>query len=75
VGRRNAPHYFHPNVVKAEYTYVKEVEMVRFTIRKYLGDDAYSWAVFDYGIPIVTGCSRREAQYHRDQLRKEKGVK
>ena len=52
------------------------------TIRKYNGDDAYSWAVFKkkdirgikgvifYGqaTPLVSGCSRTEAKYHKDKL-------
>lgn len=41
-----------------------------YTIKKYMGDDIYSWAVFKNGIPILTGLSRSEAQYHRDQLKK-----
>jgi hypothetical protein len=45
-----------------------------FIIRKYAGDDKYSWAVFDTrsGRPVCTGCLRSEAQFHRDQL--EKGI-
>lgn len=35
------------------------------TIRKYMGDDAYSWAVFVDGRPILTGLSRSEAQYYK----------
>jgi len=52
------------------------------TIRKYNGDDAYSWAVFKkkdirgikgvifYGQakPLVSGCSKMEAKYHKDKL-------
>ncbi len=45
----------------------------KVTIRKYLGDDAHSWAVFMDGRPTVTGLSRREAQYHRDQIKKGVG--
>jgi hypothetical protein len=41
---------------------------VKVTIRKYMGDDAYSWAVFADGRPVVTGLSRREASYHRTQV-------
>ena len=43
-----------------------------FTIRKYDGDDIYSWAVFLKGqsIPVCTGCGKREACYHADQLEK-----
>jgi hypothetical protein len=61
--------------------------MKQFTIRKYDGDDTYSWAVFRkedllkvcrgivfYGDarPIVSGCSRSEAQYHAKQMEKTK---
>ena len=51
----------------------------KYTIKKFNGDDAYSWAVFRaedvkgmrspifYGDarPIVCGLSRSEAQYHK----------
>lgn len=42
----------------------------RFTIRKYMGDDRYSWAVFHAGStrPIVTGLGRDEARHERDRL-------
>jgi hypothetical protein len=54
-----------------------------YTIRKYDGDDCYSWAVFKktdlckgqrgivfYGEakPAVSGCSRSEAVHYRDSL-------
>lgn len=48
---------------------------VRVKIQKYMGDDAYSWAVFKDGCPVYTGCSRREAAYYRDQVRKNLGEK
>ena len=35
------------------------------TARKHGGDDAYSWAVFLDGRPVVTGLSKREVPYHR----------
>ncbi len=43
-----------------------------FTIRKFQGDDLYSWAVFRKGTsePVCTGCGRSEAGYHADQLEK-----
>ena len=47
----------------------------RITIRKYGGNDAYSWAVFVDGRPVLTGESRRVAQYERDRMRKERGYK
>jgi len=40
------------------------------TIRKYGGDDAYSWAVFVDGRPVLTGQSRREAQFERDRIKR-----
>jgi len=43
----------------------------RITIRKYMGDDIYSWAVFKDGKPILTGLDRRSAQYYRDIERKK----
>jgi len=56
--------------------------MPKYTTRKYDGDDQFSWAVFKskdvkgmrgvvfYGqaTPIVSGCSRREANYHKRVL-------
>jgi hypothetical protein len=38
--------------------------------RKYEGDDLYSWAVFAKGHsePLVTGCSRADARYHKRRL-------
>lgn len=48
---------------------------VVFTIRKAFGDDRYSWCVFQNGAPVMCGLLRREAQYHRDRLREEAGVK
>lgn len=42
----------------------------RYTIRKYMGDDTLSWAVFlkAGGPPILTGLSQHEARYYRDQM-------
>ena len=54
-----------------------------YTIRKFNGDDCYSWAVFRKGDlpkghrgivfygeaqPVVSGCSRDEARYYRDRF-------
>jgi hypothetical protein len=55
-----------------------------YTIKKFNGDDQYSWAVFRkadvkgmrspvfYGQarPVMNGLSRSEAQYQRDRLNK-----
>jgi hypothetical protein len=40
-------------------------------IRKYGGNDSLSWAVFARGnpTPIVTGLSRREAQYEKTKVK------
>ena len=40
-------------------------------IKKYKGDDKYSWAVFVDGSPVAVGLSRRTAIYHASQLRGE----
>jgi len=56
----------------------------KFTIRKYDGDDEYSWAVFRtkdvkrmghqifYGDakPLMSGLSRNSAKHYKDQLEK-----
>lgn len=47
----------------------------RITARKYLGDDAYSWAVFVDGRPKVTGLSRREVAYWKKRLATELAAK
>jgi hypothetical protein len=55
---------------------------MKYTIKKFNGDDQYSWAVFRaqdvkgmrspifYGQarPVVSGLDRSEAQYHKRQL-------
>jgi hypothetical protein len=45
----------------------KEVYLVKISIRKWGGDDKYSWAVFVEGRtePVVAGLTRDEAQYHK----------
>jgi hypothetical protein len=55
----------------------------KYTIRKFDGDDCYSWAVFEKGDlpkghrgivfygqarPAVTGCSRSQANYYKKSL-------
>ncbi len=37
----------------------------KITARKYLGDDAASWAVFINGRPYVTGLTRSEVPYYK----------
>jgi len=51
------------------------VAQTRITIRKYEGDDRYSWALFVDGRPAMTGMGHAQAQYERDQLRKIQGHK
>jgi len=57
---------------------------MKYTIKKFNGDDQYSWAVFRkadvkgmrspifYGqaTPIINGLDQYEARYHRDRLEK-----
>lgn len=47
------------------------VRGVSLSIRKWMGDDAYSWAVFrrDSPVPIVSGCSRAEAKSHMQTIK------
>lgn len=40
----------------------------KVTTGKYMGDDAYSWAVFVDGRPYYTGLSARERTYYRKKL-------
>jgi hypothetical protein len=44
----------------------------KITARKYMGDDAASWAVFVNGRPVFTGLMRREVEYYR-KLAAQKG--
>ena len=37
----------------------------KITARKYMGDDAYSWAVFVNGRPTYTGLMRQQVPYYR----------
>ena len=57
--------------VKKQQDYRRSGWSKRVTARKYLGDDAYSWAVFVDGRPAVTGLSRREVPYWRARLATE----
>ena len=43
----------------------------KITIKKYMGDDIYSWAVFKDDKPILTGLDRPSAQYYRDIEKKK----
>ena len=48
---------------------------VRVRVKKYNGDDCYSWAVFKDGRPVYTGCSRGEARYYQSIVRERLGEK
>lgn len=37
----------------------------KITARKYMGDDAYSWAVFVNNRPVVTGLARSQVAYYK----------
>jgi len=45
--------------------------MAKYTYRKYMGDDLYSWAVFKDGRPVCTGESRQQAKYIKERLERE----
>ena len=38
----------------------------KVTAKKYMGDDAYSWAVFIDGRPAFTGLHRSEVAYYKE---------
>jgi hypothetical protein len=42
----------------------------RITAKKYGGDDAYSWAIFFDGKPIMTGLTKSEVPYYKEQVKK-----
>ena len=46
----------------------------RITARKYGGDDAYSWAIFLNGRPVVTGLSRMEVPGWKAAVARDAGV-
>lgn len=48
----------------------------KVTIKKWNGDDLYSWAVFvDGQVQLqLTGLNRSQAQYYRDQLKRRTSV-
>jgi len=57
---------------------------MKYTIRKFNGDDRYSWAVFraqdvkgmrspifcGQATPVINGLDRSEARYHKERLEK-----
>lgn len=46
----------------------------KITSRKYEGDDMYSWAIFVNDQPVMTGLSRDEMFYYKDQIKKKHGI-
>lgn len=46
----------------------------KITARKYMGDDAHSWAVFVDGRPAVTGLSRSQVAYFKKVIAQELGI-
>jgi len=47
----------------------------RYTMKKYMGDDQYSYAIFKDEKPYVTGESRKQASYLLKKFRKsEKNI-
>jgi len=44
------------------------------TIRKYMGDDCYSWALFRDGRVVCTGMSRSSAQFERECLKRQLAI-
>ena len=49
--------------------------MRKYTYKKYMGDDIYSWAVFEDGRVVVTGISRTEAKHTKERLEREQKTK
>lgn len=43
--------------------------MAKYTCKKYMGDDLYSWAVFKDGRPVATGMGQHQARWLRDQFK------
>lgn len=66
-----------------------KIKVKDFSVRKWEGDDLYSWAVFRKAdtkgrgggvlmgtpAPIVSGCSRREAENYAAQFQREHNEK
>jgi hypothetical protein len=48
---------------------------MRWTYKKYMGDDRYSWAVFRGGQPYATGMDRAEAKRLKERMECEAAVK
>ena len=48
---------------------------MRWTYKKYMGDDLYSWAVFRDGQPYATGMDRAEAKHLKERMEREPAIK
>ncbi len=48
------------------------MKIPKLKIKKWNGDDSYSWAIFrsDQVDPIVSGLTKREASYHVEKIKK-----
>ena len=46
----------------------------RVTVRKYMGDDQYSWAVFLDGLPRMTGLMRSEVSFYKREVERLAGI-
>lgn len=42
----------------------------RITVKKYLGDDRASWAIFLDGRAVITGLTKDEVPYYKKQILK-----
>lgn len=42
--------------------------MSKFTCKKHMGDDRYSWAVFKDGKFVTGGMAQHQARWYRDQM-------
>jgi len=47
----------------------------KYTYKKYMGDDRYSWAVFQDGRVVTTGMDRIQAKYLKEKLEREQAAK
>ena len=45
--------------------------MAKWTYKKYMGDDLYSYAVFKDGRPVMTGMGRNEAKLTKERYERE----
>lgn len=48
-----------------------KIKKSKFNMKKYMGDDKYSWAIFKDGFPYLTGLSKPEASYYLKKHKKK----